>query len=65
MGCTAIGDADLAARLKAMGPETMLTIAPDAEARYERFDQLLAVVRRAGVTRIGFEGNERMGLSAQ
>jgi biopolymer transport protein ExbD len=36
-----------------------LTLAPDAQARYARVDALLADIRRAGVTRLGFEGNER------
>jgi biopolymer transport protein ExbD len=39
--------------------EPELHIGPDAETRYERVDQLLALVRRAGVTKIGFVGNER------
>jgi biopolymer transport protein ExbD len=29
----------------------------DPEARYERFDSVLAVVKRAGVERLGFVGN--------
>ena len=27
--------------------------------RYERFDQTLATIKHAGVTRLGFVGNER------
>lgn len=38
-------------------PETHFV--PDAEARYERVDQLLALMRQTGVTRLGFVGNER------
>ena len=38
-------------------PETHFV--PDAEARYERVDQLLALMRKSGVTRLGFVGNER------
>jgi biopolymer transport protein ExbD len=38
----------------------VLTLRTDPEARYERFDQTLAIVKRAGVTRLGFEGNEAM-----
>ena len=38
-------------------PETHFV--PDAEARYERVDQLLALMRSSGVTRLGFVGNER------
>ena len=33
----------------------------DPEARYERLDQVLAVVKRAGVTRLGFERKRGMG----
>jgi len=29
----------------------------DPEARYDRFDSVLAVVKRAGVDRLGFIGN--------
>jgi len=29
----------------------------DPEARYERFDGILATVKRAGITRLGFVGN--------
>jgi biopolymer transport protein ExbD len=29
----------------------------DPDARYERFDSVLAVVKRAGVERLGFVGN--------
>jgi biopolymer transport protein ExbD len=32
-----------------------LQMSADAEARYERFDQLLAQIRRAGVTNVGFD----------
>ena len=31
----------------------------DAKARYERFDQLVAMIRRAGVEKIGFVGNQQ------
>ena len=37
----------------------MLELDADGEARYERVDQVLAQIRRAGVTRLGFVGNER------
>ena len=58
----AVSDAELPVRLKAMrtDPQAMLTMRTDPEARYERFDQTLAIVKRAGVTRLGFEGNEAM-----
>ena len=36
-----------------------LHIAADGETRYERVDETLAAIARAGVTRMGFVGNER------
>ena len=42
-------------------PETHFV--PDAEARYERVDQLLALMRKTGVTRLGFVGNEQHAAS--
>tara|TARA_R100001244_G_scaffold86820_10_gene66530 strand:- start:67686 stop:68135 length:450 start_codon:yes stop_codon:yes gene_type:complete len=30
----------------------------DAQARYERFDQLVAMIKRAGVEEVGFVGNQ-------
>ena len=57
----AVTDADLPARLTAFMAEdnAQLQIKADAQARYERFDQTLATIKRAGVTRLGFVGNER------
>lgn len=57
----AIGDAALPAKLATFlrEPDADLQIAADAAARYERFDQVLATIKRAGVTRLGFVGNER------
>ena len=40
-------------------PNTEIQIRADAAARYERFDQTLAVIERSGITRLGFIGNER------
>lgn len=56
-----IGDAALPARLAALrrDPAADLQIAAAAEARYERFDQTLAAIKRAGITRLGFVGNDR------
>ncbi len=56
-----IADAALPARLTGFMKEdnAQLQIAADAHARYERFDQTLGVIRRAGVTRLGFIGNDR------
>lgn len=57
-----IADAGLAPRLAALradprGPELHLGAA--AETRYERFDETLAAIRRAGIERLGFVGNQR------
>jgi biopolymer transport protein ExbD len=58
----ALDDAALAARLRAVAaePGAALLMRTDPEMRYERFDQVLAQVKRAGVTRLGFEGHEAM-----
>lgn len=55
----AIGDAELPGLLQAMrrDPATALHMRTDPEARYERFDEILAVVKLAGVERLGFVGN--------
>jgi biopolymer transport protein ExbD len=54
----AVEDAALTARLAPVvaDRQAVLTLRTDPEARYERFDQVLAAVKRAGVTRLGFEG---------
>lgn len=51
----------LRARLAALraDPDAVLQIRADGAARYERFDQTLAVIEGAGITRLGFIGNER------
>ena len=51
----------LQARLAAVQPDpnVEVQIRADAAARYERFDQTLAVIERSGVTKLGFIGNER------
>jgi len=58
----ALPAAALPARLAAFQADParpVLELLPEAEARYERVDQILADIRRAGVTRLGFVGNER------
>ncbi|WP_260480814.1 hypothetical protein [Sphingomonas sp. J315] len=37
-----------------------MLIKTDEAARYERFDAILAVIKHAGVTKLGFVGHERM-----
>lgn len=59
----AVDAAGLAARLGAIGRDEQATLVmrTDPAARYARFVQVLAVVKRAGVTRLGFEGLAAMG----
>jgi biopolymer transport protein ExbD len=40
-------------------PDAQLQFSTDGAARYERFDQALAVIKRAGITKLGFVGNEK------
>jgi len=58
---TAADDGSLMATLRAsvaMRPQPELHLRPDALARYERVDQVLAMTKRAEVTRMGFVGND-------
>jgi len=43
---------------QSMNPVPELHLRPDASARYEVVDQVLAVTKRANVTKMGFIGNE-------
>jgi len=57
----AADDAILMATLRAserMRPQPELHLQPDALARYERVDEVLAMTKRAEITRMGFVGNE-------
>ncbi|MBA4760219.1 biopolymer transporter ExbD [Sphingomonas sp.] len=40
-------------------PEPELHFQPNPEARYERVDEVLAVIKRSAVTKLGFVGNEQ------
>jgi biopolymer transport protein ExbD len=51
----------LLAATQAMARTPELQLQPDAEARYERVDQVLAMTKRAHVTGMGFVGNEAYG----
>jgi len=53
--------AALAARLAVLrsDPKAVLVLRGDPEARYEPFVETLALVKRAGITRLGFEGIAR------
>jgi biopolymer transport protein ExbD len=55
-----IADAELRGLLTAMQTDSaaVLHMQTDPDARYERFDAILAVVKRAGVERLGFVGNQ-------
>jgi len=46
-------------RLAGMDPQPELHFEPHAEARYARVDEVLAVIKRANVSTMGFVGNER------
>jgi biopolymer transport protein ExbD len=62
----AIGEAELPALLARMAADPVdaeLHIAAAAETRYERVDETLATVARAGISRMGFVGNERFAAS--
>ena len=43
----------------AMSPEPELHFQPDAAARYEVVDGILAIIKRSNVTKLGFVGNEQ------
>ncbi|MEZ0495182.1 ExbD/TolR family protein [Sphingomonas sp. IW22] len=42
-----------------MNPEPELHFQPNSMARYDRVDEVLAIVKRANVTKLGFIGNEQ------
>jgi biopolymer transport protein ExbD len=44
---------------KAMTPEPELHVQPDAQSRYDIVDQVLAVVKKSEITKLGFVGNEQ------
>jgi biopolymer transport protein ExbD len=48
-------------RTMALPLEPALDLAPDAEARFDLVDAVVADIRRAGVTRLGLPGNEAYG----
>ena len=55
----AIADTELPPRLAAIRSrsDAVLHLNTDPEARFERFDSVLAVVKRAGIVKLGFVGN--------
>ncbi|MES1975948.1 MAG: biopolymer transporter ExbD [Pseudomonadota bacterium] len=44
---------------KGINPEPELHFQPDPMARYARVDEVLAEIKRSGVTKLGFIGNEQ------
>ena len=42
-----------------LNPEPELHFQPDREARYEDVDRVLAIIKRANVSKLGFVGNEQ------
>ena len=57
----AANDATLMATLRAsrrIRPQPELHLKPDGQARYDRVDKVLAMTKRADITRMGFVGNE-------
>ncbi|MGL5837478.1 MAG: ExbD/TolR family protein [Sphingorhabdus sp.] len=56
----AIADIDLKTKLNELAAaKDELRIETDGYARYERFNHLIALVKAAGVTKLGFVGNQR------
>ena len=57
----AVTEAQLPARLTMVtgNPDASLEIAAAAASRYDTFDRTLATIKQAGVTRLGFVGNDR------
>ena len=62
----ALPEAQLAARLAAVrdaGNSAELHFRTDGEARYEDFDRVLAIVKRAGIARLGLVDNHRFAAA--
>lgn len=55
-----ISQAELPARLRTVQhePDSILQIRTSGEARYEEFNRMLVTVRRAGIERLDFIGNQ-------
>jgi biopolymer transport protein ExbD len=47
---------------KVMVPEPELHVQPDAQARYDTVDQVLAVIKKSEITKLGFVGNEQYSV---
>ena len=44
---------------KSISPEPELHFQPHPQARYDKVDQVLAVIKRSGIQKLGFVGNEQ------
>ena len=44
---------------KTISPEPELHFQPHPQARYDKVDQVLAVIKRSGIAKLGFVGNEQ------
>jgi len=44
---------------KGINPEPELHFQPDPKAKYQRVDEVLAVIKRSNITKLGFIGNEQ------
>ena len=54
-----LADAALPAKLAALRTDAaVLQLQTDPEARYERFDAILASIKRANIVKLGFVGNQ-------
>ncbi len=54
-----LADAALPARLAALRTDAaVLQLQTDPDARYERFDTILAAIKRANIAKLGFVGNQ-------
>ena len=47
---------------RVMVPEPELHVQPDANSRYDVVDQVLAVIKKSEVTKLGFVGNEQYSV---
>ena len=47
---------------KVMVPEPELHVQPDPQSRYDVVDQVLAVIKKSEITKLGFVGNEQYSV---
>ena len=62
-----VGAAELHDRLdtfRAVRDDGVLELRADGTARYDAFDRLLSLIKRSGIERLAFVGNERFAASA-